>query len=82
VWAAHTGELPTLSWDVLPLESRVEKALVALLDGSRDLDPIAADLLERADELKLKEIDPKRLRGAVSERVDELALAGAISPER
>jgi SAM-dependent methyltransferase len=80
--AARTGELPTLSWDLLPLESQVGKALVALLDGSRDLDAIAVALLERAGELELNGIGPERLRGALGERLDELARAGAISPER
>ncbi|MBK5116436.1 MAG: methyltransferase domain-containing protein [Thermoleophilia bacterium] len=78
--AMTTGELPTLSWDLLPLGGKTGKALVALLDGTRDLSALASGLMDQADQLGLQGIDPERLRAAISERLDELARAGAFTP--
>ncbi len=76
--AAERGELPTLTWDMLPLKGEIGRALVALLDGSRDLDALAAELGGRADELDLGGIDAGRLREAIAARLEELGRAGAL----
>lgn len=79
--AERSGELQTLTWDTMPLDTRTAEVLVAMLDGTRDRDAIAAELRARAPELGLVGITEERLRAAIEDRLEELAQLGGIAAD-
>ncbi len=79
--AERSGELQTLTWDTMPLDTRTAEVLIAMLDGTRDRDAIATELRARAAELGLEGIPEERLRAAIEDRLEELAQLGGIAAD-
>ncbi|HKJ35212.1 MAG TPA: hypothetical protein VKA36_01475, partial [Solirubrobacterales bacterium] len=78
--AARTGQLPTLGWDTMELETRIQAALISPLDGTRDRDELAAALREREEELGIEGMSEEGLRAAVETHLEELAGMGGLAP--
>ncbi|MGB3099055.1 MAG: hypothetical protein WBB30_07180, partial [Solirubrobacterales bacterium] len=79
--AERSGELQTLTWDTMPLDTRTAEVLIAMLDGTRDRDAIVTELRARAAELGLEGIPEERLRAAIEDRLEELAQLGGIAAD-